>query len=83
MAADLREMQENQGLSENRIDKFRFISLPQRTVATVKLTAAVSCFILARRMKIIRRALNVSGRDKFTLCFHHLFDIRRILNYNK
>ena len=27
MAADLRKMQENQGFSENRIDKFRFVFL--------------------------------------------------------
>ena len=27
MVADLRKMQENQGVSENRIDKFRFVSL--------------------------------------------------------
>jgi hypothetical protein len=59
------------------------LSPPQRTVATVKLTAAVSCFILTRRTKFIRRTPNISAGDKFTLCFHHLFDIRRILNYNK
>ena len=28
MAADLREMQENQWVSEIRIDKFRFIDIP-------------------------------------------------------
>lgn len=27
MVADLRKMQENQGVSENRIDKFRFVYL--------------------------------------------------------
>ena len=30
MAAGLREMQENRGFSENRIDKFRFVKLHTR-----------------------------------------------------
>ena len=34
MAAGLREMQENQGFSENRIDKLEFAQKPLRTVSS-------------------------------------------------
>ena len=35
MAADLREMQENQGFSENLIDKLEFVDFTVQEIATI------------------------------------------------